>query len=110
MQPISCALSVDGQVLLPTLRPKLHRAQAVASLLLGAAKLQRAIKVAAREAEGTGYEGLAPITAAFKVRGVRVGWFTSGVLSACAVDCLGREACLGATNWLSACELLRRTG
>lgn len=43
-------------------------AQAVASLLLGAAKLQRAIKVAAREAEGTGYEGLAPITAAFKVR------------------------------------------
>ncbi|KAI7845433.1 hypothetical protein COHA_000985 [Chlorella ohadii] len=40
--------------------------QAVASLLLGAAKLQRAIKVAAREAESTGYQGLAPVTSAFK--------------------------------------------
>ena len=41
--------------------------QAVASLLLGAAKLQRAIKAAAREAEATGYEGLQPVVAAFKV-------------------------------------------
>ena len=41
--------------------------QAVASLLAGAAKLQRAVKVAAREAEATGYQGLLPVTAAFKV-------------------------------------------
>ena len=40
--------------------------QAVASLLLGAAKLQRAIKAAAREAEATGSEGLQPVVDAFK--------------------------------------------
>lgn len=41
--------------------------QAVATLLAGASKLQRAIKTAAREADATGYEGLLPVTAAFKV-------------------------------------------
>ncbi|KAL4459148.1 hypothetical protein ABPG75_014013 [Micractinium tetrahymenae] len=40
--------------------------QAVASLLTGAAKLQRAVKAAAREAEATGYAGLQPVAAAFK--------------------------------------------
>ncbi|EFN53577.1 hypothetical protein CHLNCDRAFT_136763 [Chlorella variabilis] len=40
--------------------------QAVASLLLGAAKLQRAVRAAAREAEATGYEGLQPVTEAFR--------------------------------------------
>ena len=41
--------------------------QAVASLLLGAAKLQRTVRAAAREAEATGYTGLQPVTALFKV-------------------------------------------
>lgn len=41
--------------------------QAVASLLTGAAKLQRAVKAAAREAEATGYAGLQPVTDTFKV-------------------------------------------
>lgn len=40
--------------------------QAVASLLLGAAKLQRAVRVAAREAEATGFAGLQAVTEAFK--------------------------------------------
>lgn len=40
--------------------------QAVASLLLGAAKLQRAVKAAAREADATGYLGLLPVTVPFK--------------------------------------------
>lgn len=47
--------------------------QAVSSLLLGAAKLQRAIKVAAREAEATGYQGLAPVTSTFKVSWIGYG-------------------------------------
>lgn len=42
--------------------------QAVASLLSGAAKLQRVVKSASREAAATGYQGLEPVTAAFKVR------------------------------------------
>jgi dsDNA-specific endonuclease/ATPase MutS2 len=42
--------------------------QAVASLLVGAAKLQRAARVAAREAESTGCTGLQPVTEAFKAR------------------------------------------
>ena len=59
--------------------PPCCTSQAVASLLLGAAKLQRAIKVAAREAESTGYQGLAPVTSAFKV----------GVCVATCIRCLG---------------------
>lgn len=47
--------------------PGLLHPQAVASLLLGAAKLQRAIRVAAREAEATGYQGLLPVTSTVKV-------------------------------------------
>ena len=41
---------------------------AVQSLLLGAARLQRAIKAAVKDAERTGYTGLQPVSTAFKVR------------------------------------------
>jgi hypothetical protein len=55
--------------------------QAVASLLVGAARIQRSLRVAAREAEATGFTGLTPITVAFKACA------EVGGTSACGLNC-----------------------
>lgn len=59
--------------------------QAVATLLVGAVKLQRAITVAAREADRTGHSVLQPVVAAFKVgsgvRGPGLGQGCSGCVA-----------------------------